>query len=137
MHVEPYLFFEGRCSEALEFYRNALGAEVTALIRYKDSPEPPQPGTLPPGSENKVLHASFRVGETTVLCSDGRCSGKPSFQGYSLAIVTSSDAEATRLFNALSEGGQVHQALIKTFFSSSFGMLADRFGVGWMFTVAA
>jgi PhnB protein len=136
MNVEPYLFFEGRCEEAIEFYRRALGAEVTALMRYKDSPEPPPPGKVPPGSDNKVMHANFRIGNTTVMASDGLCSGKPSFQGFSLSINAASDAEAERLFAALADGGQVQMPLAKTFFSSRFGMVADRFGVPWMVIVA-
>ena len=136
MNVEPYLFFEGRCEEAVEFYRRALGAEVTALMRYKDSPEPPPPGKIPPGSDNKVMHANFRIGNTTVMASDGLCSGKPSFQGFSLSINAASDAEAERLFAALGDGGQVQMPMSKTFFSSRFGMVADRFGVSWMVIVA-
>ena len=136
MHVQSYLFFDGRCEEAIEFYRKALGAEVTMLMRFKDSPEPPQPGMTPPGSENKVMHASFRIGDTTVMASDGHCLGKPSFQGFALSLTVPSDAEAKRLFAALSDGGQVQMPLSKTFFSSQFGMLADRFGVSWMVIVA-
>ena len=136
MQLQPYLFFEGRCEEAIEFYRSALGAEVTMLMRFKDNPEPPQPGTVPPGSENKVMHANFRIGDTTVLASDGRCGGRPTFQGFSLALTPKSDAEAERLFASLAAGGQVQQPLIKTFFSSRFGVVADRFGVSWMVYVA-
>jgi PhnB protein len=136
MQVQPYLFFDGRCEEAAEFYRRVLGAEVTSLMRFKDSPAPPQPGMVPPGSENKVMHMSFRIGETTILASDGDCHGKPSFQGFSLSLAPSTDAEAERLFAALADGGQVQMPLTKTFFSSRFGMLADRFGVAWMIYVA-
>ena len=137
MRVEPYLFFEGRCEEAIAFYRRALGAEVTALMRYKDSPEPPPPGKVPPGSDDKVMHANFRIGDTTVMASDGLCSGKPSFQGISLSLDVASDAEAERLFAALADGGQVQMPLTKTFFASRFGMVADRFGVSWMVIAAA
>lgn len=136
MEVQPYLFFEGRCEEAIEFYRSTLGAEVTMIMRYSESPEPPGPGMIPPGSENKVMHASFRIGDTTVMASDGMCSGKPGFQGFSLSISAKDDGEAERLFAALAEGGQVQMPLGKTFFSSSFGMVADRFGVGWMVVTA-
>jgi PhnB protein len=136
MQVQPYLFFDGRCEEALEFYKNALGAEVTRLMRYKDSPEPHSPGCVPPGAENKVMHASFRVGETNVMASDGRCLGKPSFQGFALSLAAANEAEAERLFAAVAEGGQVQMPLTKTFFSSRFGMVADRFGVSWMIIVA-
>jgi len=136
MHVQPYLFFEGRCEEAIEFYRSALGAKVEMLMRYKESPEPPQPGMVPPGSENKVLHSSFRIGETTVMASDGHCQGRPNFQGFSLSLTVPNDAEATRLFGALADGGRVRMPLAKTFFSSRFGMVADRFGVSWMIIVA-
>jgi PhnB protein len=135
MQVQPYLFFDGRCEEALEFYRKALGAEVATLMRFKDSPEPAQPGMCPPGSENKVMHASFRIGDTTVMASDGRCTGQPSFKGFSLAIAAPDDAEAEKLFAALADGGEVQMPLTKTFFSSRFGMVADRFGVSWMVIV--
>jgi PhnB protein len=137
MRVQPYLFFDGRAEEAIKFYRRALGAEVTALMRFKDNPEPPPPGTIPAGSEEKVMHASFRIGETEVLASDGRCAGQPSFQGFSLALTVSDDAEAERLFSVLGEGGQVQMPLARTFFSSRFGMVADRFGVSWMIVVAS
>jgi PhnB protein len=136
MQVQPYLFFDGRCEEALEFYRKTLGAEVLMLLRFKDSPEPPQPGMVPPGSEDKVMHTSFRIGETTVMASDGRCQGRPSFQGFSLVLTASNEAEANRLFAALADGGQVQMPLAKTFFSPRFGMVADRFGVSWMIIVA-
>lgn len=132
MQIQPYLFFDGRCEEAIEFYRNALGAEVTALLRFKDSPEPCDPGMVPPGAEDKVMHASFRIGETTVMASDGRCQGQPSFQGFSLALTVANEAEAERLFAALADAGQVQMPLAKTFFSPRFGMVADRFGVAWM-----
>jgi PhnB protein len=136
MQVQPYLFFDGRCEEAIEFYRKALGAEVMALHRFKDTPQPHQPGMIPPGGENKVMHASFRVGDTTVLASDGRCEGRASFQGFSLSLTVPTVPEAERLFASLSEGGQVQMPLTQTFFSPRFGMLADRFGVSWMIHVA-
>jgi PhnB protein len=136
MSIQPYLFFEGRCEEALDFYRSALGAEVTMLMRNKDAPEQPPPGMLPPGSENKVMHASFRIGDATLLASDGRCSGKPAFTGISLSLTVRDEAEAKRRFDALAAGGQVRMPLGKTFFSPSFGMVADRFGLGWMVYVA-
>jgi len=137
MQVQPYLFFDGRCEEAIEFYKTTLGAQVEMMMRFKDSPEPPAPGMCPPGSENKVMHACLRIGEATVMASDGRAQGKPKFEGFALSISAKDDAEAERLFTALAEGGQVEMPLTKTFFSSRFGMLADRFGVGWMIVVAA
>lgn len=136
MKVEPYLFFQGRTEEAIDFYRRALDAQVIALIRFKDSPQPPQPGMIPPGSENKVMHAAFKIGDSTIMASDGECSGKANFQGISLSLSAANDAEAERLFDALKDGGQVRMPLTKTFFSSRFGMVADRFGVGWMIVVA-
>jgi PhnB protein len=136
MQVQPYLYLDGRCEEALEFYRRALGAEVTSLMRYEDSPEPPPPGMVPPGSGRKVMHASFRVGQTVLLASDGSCGGKLDFKGFSLSLTAANDAEAERLFAALAEGGQVQMPLTKTFFSSRFGMVADRFGMSWMVYVA-
>ena len=132
MKVQPYLFFNGRCEEAAEFYKKALGAEVTALMRFKESPEP---SMTPPGSAEKIMHMSMRIGESTVLASDGMCAGEVNFQGVSMALLASSDSEAKRWFDALSDGGQVQMALTKTFFSSSFGMVADKFGVAWMIVV--
>ncbi|MCG6873532.1 MAG: VOC family protein [Betaproteobacteria bacterium] len=136
MQVQPYLFFDGRCEEALEFYKKTLGAEVEMLMRFKESPEPHQPGMIPPGSGEKVMHAALRIGEATVMASDGRCMGHPSFQGFALSVNARDGAEAERLFAGLAEGGQVQMPLAKTFFSPSFGMVADRFGVSWMVIVA-
>ena len=132
--VQPYLFFGGRCEEALEFYRTALGAEVQMLMRFKESPEP-QPG-LPECFEEKVMHASLRIGETTVMASDGRCEGEANFDGFSLSITTPEEAEAEHVFAALAEGGLVTMPLEKTFWAPKFGMLQDRFGVGWMVSIA-
>jgi PhnB protein len=137
MQVQPYLFFDGRCEEAIEFYRTALGAEVMMLMRFKENPEPPQPGMVPPGSEDKVMHSCLRIGDTNVMASDGRCMGQPGFKGFSLSLSVPSEAEADRLFTSLSDGGQVQMPLTKTFFSPRFGMVADRFGVSWMILVAS
>ena len=134
--IETYLFFDGRCEEAIEFYRRTLGAEVLMMMRFKDNPEPTQPGACGgPGTENKIMHASLKIGDTNFMASDGRCQGKASFQGFALSIAAPNVAEADRLFAALSDGGQVQMPLTKTFFSPSFGMLADRFGVTWMILV--
>jgi PhnB protein len=137
MIVQPYLHFDGRCEEAIEFYRRALGAEVQMLLRYKECPDAPPPGMVPPGSENKVMHAAMRIGETVVMASDGRCLGTPTFQGFALSITVANEAEADRVFGALTDGGQVQMPLSKTFFSPRFGMVADRFGVSWMVIVPA
>ena len=136
MNIEPYLFFNGRCEEAIDFYKKALGAEVDMLMRFKDSPEPPKEGCgPPPGSADKIMHTSFRVGDTEIMASDGHCTGKPNFQGFGLAHSVASEAEADRVFAALGEGGQVMAPLAKTFFSPRFGMLTDRFGIMWMIMV--
>jgi PhnB protein len=132
--VQPYLFFDGRCEEAIEFYRTALGAEVMMLTRYQDSPEP---NSCAPGTENKVMHASLQIGDTTLMASDGRCQGKPAFEGFSLSLTVPDETEAERLFATLADGGQVQMPLTKTFFSPRFGMVADRFGVSWMILVAS
>lgn len=135
--VQPYLFFGGRCEEALEFYRTAIGAEVDMLMHYNDSPEPQPPGMLAPGFENKVMHASFRIGGTTLMASDG-CGGESSnFDGFSLSLSVPTEAEADRAFAALAVDGQIQMPLSKTFWSPRFGMLTDRFGLGWMITVEA
>jgi PhnB protein len=137
MQVQPYLFFEGRCEEALEFYKQALGAQVGMLLRYSDAP-PPGPGggnpSMPRPPADKVMHAEMRIGDTTLLCSDGFCNGATKFEGFSLTLACTSDAEAARLYDAVvTNGGAVQQPLEKTFFASCFGMAADRFGIGWMF----
>ena len=129
MQAQPYLFFDGRADEALAFYQKVLGAKVEMLMRFKENPEP---AANPPGSAEKVMHCAFRVGDTQVMASDGNCGGKANFQGFSLALSVRDVPEAKRLFAALGEGGQVQMPLSQTFFSPSFGMVADRFGVSWM-----
>lgn len=132
MQVQPYLFFDGRCDEAIAFYREVLGAEVTMLMRFRESPDPPPQGSLPPGFEEKVMHANLSFGDTQVMVSDGRCTGQPGFQGFALTASLSDVGEVERVFGALAEGGQVQMPLEKTFWSPRFGMLTDRFGVSWM-----
>jgi PhnB protein len=132
MPVTPYLFFNGRCEEAIDFYKNTLGAKVEMMMRFKESPEK---GHCTPGNEDKVMHACLRIGDTAVMASDGMAQGQPDFKGFSLALSAKDAAEADRLFGALAAGGQVHQPLVETFFSPRFGMLADKFGVGWMVVV--
>jgi PhnB protein len=131
MRIEPYLFFDGRCEEAIDFYKKAVGAEVTMLTRFRDSPDGSD-NPMAPADKNKIMHATVRIGESNVLVSDGSCLGQPKFQGFSIALEAANDADAERLFKELSNGGTVNQPLIKTFFASRFGMLADRFGVQWM-----
>lgn len=135
MRIEAYLFFNGRCEDAIEFYRKALGAEVQMLMRNRDATEKPPPGTLPPGSDDKVMHANLRVGSSILMVSDGRCDGRPEFKGFSLSLDAATEAEAEHMFNALADGGTVQVPLAKTFWSPKFGMVADRFGVGWMVSV--
>jgi PhnB protein len=135
MIVQAYLSFDGRCEEAIEFYQRTLGAEVQMLMRFKEAPE----GTCPisPATDNKVMHACVRIGETNVMMSDGRCTGKANFQGFCLSISAANEAEADRLFAALADGGNVAMPLAKTFFSPRFGMVDDRFGMHWMVIVPA
>lgn len=134
-YVQPYLFFNGNCQEAVEFYCKALGAEVEMMMRFKESPEPPLPGSVPPGFEDKIMHTSFRIGQTTVMASDGCETGGANFQGFSLSLSVPTEAEADRIFAALAEWGKVQMPLEKTFWSPRFGMVTDRFGVGWMVSV--
>ena len=131
--VQPYLSFGGRCEEALEFYTRAIGAEVQMLMRFKENPEP-QPGT-PECFHEKVMHARFQIGASTLMASDGMCDGKANFDGFSLSITVTDEAEAERVFAALGEGGLVTMPLEKTFWAPKFGMLQDRFGIGWMVSV--
>jgi PhnB protein len=133
MNVQPYLFFEGRCEEAIGFYASAIGAEVQMLMRYKDAPE--QEAASPPSPPEKIMHASLKVGQSIVMMSDGRCSGQPSFSGLSLSLLVADKAEAQRAFAALADGGQPFMPLTETFFSPQFGMLTDRFGLTWMVMV--
>ena len=132
MELQPYVFFDGRCEEAIEFYKTALGAKVEMLMRFKDSPEKEACPTNDPAMGEKVMHASVRLGDAMLLMSDGHCAGKPNFQGFALSLTVKTEAEAERLFKALADGGQVQMPLAKTFWSPSFGMLSDRFGVSWM-----
>ncbi len=135
MKVEPYLNFDGRCEEAIEFYKKAIGAKVEMVMRNDESPEPPPPGSVPPGGEKKILHASLLVGDARIMASDGYSKGTPRFEGITLSLSAVDTTDAKRLFNALSDGGKVQVPLTKTFFSPSWGMLADRFGVSWMVIV--
>ena len=132
MQVQSYLFFDGRCEEAIDFYKKTLGAEVGMLMRWKDSPDK---SMCTPSNENKVMHASLKIGETRVMASDGRNTGNPEFKGFALSVNAKDEADADRLFNSLSAGGNVMMPLGKTFFSSRFGMTTDKFGVNWMVIV--
>jgi PhnB protein len=132
MQVQPYLAFEGRCDEAIEFYKKAIGAKVEMIMRFKEAPDQ---SMISPGNADKVMHAALRAGDTMLLMSDGRCTGNTNFHGIALALTAGSDAEAKRIFDALADGGKVNMPMTKTFFSPSFGMLSDKFGVGWMVLV--
>ena len=134
MNIEPYLSFEGRCQEAIDFYSKALGAEVIMLMRFKEAP-PEVVGQMSPGSADKVMHAALRIGGSTVLASDGHCTGKGTFQGISLSLTAKNEAEAKKCYDALAEGGQATLPLHQTFFARSFGMVTDRLGVQWMVIV--
>jgi PhnB protein len=132
MLLQPYLFFDGRCDEALAFYKRVLGAKVGMLMRFKDSPDP---ASCPPGAGDKVMHAEFSLGDTVAFASDGHCSGKPEFKGFGLSVTAETEAEARKAFDALGEGGQVQMPMARSFFSPAFGMLTDKFGVLWMVLV--
>jgi PhnB protein len=132
--IQPYLFFRGRCEEALAFYATALGAKVDFLMHYKDSPEPAPPGMLAPGFENKVMHVTFHIGPNILMASDG-CGESGQIDGFKLSYAVETQAEAERAFNALAAGGKVEMPLTKTFWSPCFGMLVDRFGIGWMVSI--
>jgi PhnB protein len=132
MQVQPYLMFDGRAEEALNFYKSKLGAQVSMMMRFKEAPDQ---SMIAPGTGEKIMHSCFKIGDTAVMASDGECRGKANFQGFSLALNAANPAEAERLFNALSDGGKVQMPLTETFFSPRFGMVADRFGVSWMVVV--
>jgi len=135
MHVTPYLSFDGRTEEALEFYKAKLGAQVDMVMRFNQTPDPMPEGMIPKGSENKVMHASFRIGSTTLMASDGSCAGKPTFSGVTLSLAVDSIPEAEKTFNALADGGKVENPLMETFFAHRWGMVQDRFGLLWMVIV--
>jgi PhnB protein len=135
MQIQPYLSFEGRCEEALEFYRKALGAEVTQVMRLKEAPGAMESGMVPPGSENKIMHSVLKIGESIVMATDGRMQGGPKFEGISLSVQVKTEAEADKYFAGLVEGGEVTMPLAATFWSPKFGMLKDKFGVHWMVNV--
>jgi PhnB protein len=135
MLVQPYLMFGGRCQEAIDFYRDALGAEVVMAMRFKESPESPPPGMVPENWGDKIMHSAFKIGDSLVMASDGCSTGDAKFLGITLSLTVANEQEADRRFASLSEGGQVTMPLAKTFFSPKFGMVVDRFGVGWMVVV--
>ncbi len=135
MSIQPYLFFEGRCDEAIAFYQRAVHAKLQTMMRVRESPDAPPPGMLPPGSDNKVMHATLSIGGASIFVSDGRCGGQPRFEGFSLSLRLPTEPQVRLAFQALAEGGTVTMPLGKTFWSPCFGMLTDRFGVGWMLTV--
>ena len=135
MQTQIYLFFDGRTEEALDFYKKTLGVEVEMLMRYKDAPPEAKEGCTP-GTENKVMHSSFKLGDQRVMASDGYAKGNPEFKGFCLSLAVKTEAEADTLFGALGDGGKVEMPLGKTFFSPKFGMVQDKFGVGWMVLVS-
>lgn len=135
MPITPYLFFEGEAEEAIAFYGRAIDAEVAMKMRYSDSPEPPPPGAMPPGSETKLMHAELRIGDATLMVSDGHCGGAAKFSGFGVSLPARDTAEAHRFFTGLSDGGEVRMPISATFFSPAFGMVQDRFGVLWMIGV--
>jgi len=132
--IQPYLTFGGRCEEALEFYKKALGAEVEMVMRFNESPEPAPEGMLAAGFENKIMHASFKVAGAVIMASDG-CNADSKFDGFSLSLAVKTEAEADKYFNGLADGGKVNMPLGKTFWSPRFGMVEDRFGINWMVNV--
>jgi PhnB protein len=133
--IQPYLFFGGRCEEAIAFYESALGAKVGMKMHYNEAPESPPPGMLPDGYETKIMHAEFTIGENVLMASDG-CGEMPTFDGFSLSITLPTQDEARKAFNALADGGNVTMPLGETFWSPLFGMVTDRFGLGWMINVS-
>jgi len=133
--IQSYLFFNGRCEEAVNFYRQTLGAELLMSMRFKESPEPPPPGCIPAGYDDKIMHCAFRIGSSIVMASDGSSSEAAKFDGFSLSLTVPTPAEADRSFNALANGGKIVMPIGKTFWSDRFGMVEDKFGVHWMVTV--
>jgi PhnB protein len=132
MNIQPYLNFDGRCDDAIAFYKKAVGAEVKVMMRWKDAPDK---SMCTAENADKVMHSSVNIGEATVMMSDGRHTGHPEFKGISLSLIAKDPAEAETLFKALGDGGQVQMPMSKTFFSPAFGMVADKFGVTWMVVV--
>jgi PhnB protein len=132
--IQPYLTLHGRCEEALAFYQEALGARIDMIMRFDESPDPVPEGMLPPGFEKKIMHASFRVGESVLMATDG-CENSGALSGFSLSLALTEESDADRFFTALSHGGEVTMPLGRTFWSPKFGMVTDRFGVSWMINV--
>ena len=135
MRVQPYLFFDGRCQEALDYYQSVLQAEILSIMRFKESPVPPDEGAVPEGSDEKIMHATFRIGDSVLMASDGCCQGEPNFEGMSLTITLNDPDRAEDVFSALADGGEIQMPMTQTFFAQSFGMVADRFGLSWMVLV--
>jgi PhnB protein len=134
-NIQPYLFFRGRCEEAISYYKEKLGAEVIMMLRFKDNPEKPGPASVPSALDQKIMHASLRIAGATIMLSDGMKSGPVDFHCMALSLSVASEAEADRLFNALASDGTVEMPMAKTFFAPRFGSVADKFGVSWMIMV--
>lgn len=132
--IQPYLFFGGRCEEAIHFYGDALGTKVAMLMHHRDNPQPPPPGVLQAGFEDKVMHATLIIGDATLMASDG-CNDQSHFEGFRLSLSCPTEDAARTAFEKLSAGGEIQMPLTKTFWSECFGMVTDQFGVGWMITV--
>jgi PhnB protein len=135
MQVTPYLYFNGRCEEALSFYQQTIGARVECQMRFSDCPGELDPNMVPPGTEHRIMHAAFKLGETTIFAADGCASAEMKPAGFGLSLQTPDVAEAEQLFNALAWEGEVRMAMTKTFFSPSFGIVVDKFGVNWLIYV--
>ena len=132
MRVESYLFFKGQCEEAMNFYKDTVGLEVLFMMRFSESPDQ---SMTQPGMEDKIMHASVKIGDTPLMMSDGDCNGEMEFKGSSLSIGLDNEDEAKRIFDAMSAGGTVTMPLMKTFWSPCFGMFKDKFGIDWMINV--
>jgi PhnB protein len=132
MLLQPYLFFDGCAEKAVLFYRDALGAELEMLMRFKDSPEPLPPDCAPDTWGDKVMHASLKIGELRLMISDGMGEAIK-HGGYSLSLSVPTAADVDHVIAALAaDGGEITMPADTTFWSPRFGMLRDRFGVSWM-----
>lgn len=129
--TKPYLYLSGQCDEALAFYQQHLGATISMLIRFNESPKP-LPTDLPDGYEDKVMHCEFSVGDMSIMASDGCKESTGEFRGFSLTLTIADEAYARQAFQALSEGGEVNMPLSETFWSPLYGQVTDKFGISWM-----
>lgn len=130
--LDSYLFFDGNCAEAMNFYQRVTGGKLTAMMKYSESPQPQDPAHCGPGDMNRIMHASLVIDGRNLMASDTPQGQFKPMQGFSLSLFYETPEEAKQKFDMLSDSGQVFMPFGPTFWAKGFGMCVDRFGTPWM-----